>query len=108
MPPAIAAMHDSYMIRYAKTGEKRLIGVPRKLIMKHKDGSDLLVEVSLGEVPKHQQDGQCKFIAIFRPLAPQTEKVHAMKDLVYAADYTKKELKVSIKAFGNIYSHREN
>jgi two-component system sensor kinase FixL len=96
MPPAIAAMHDSYMIRYVKTGEKRLIGVPRKLIMKHKSGADIPCEVSLGEVPQHQQDGKCKFIAIFRTLSQQPEKISSLKDCEQVMNYSKKEIQVSI------------
>lgn len=49
MPADIAARHDSFIERYIETGEKRIIGIGRELEARHKDGSLIPIELSVGE-----------------------------------------------------------
>jgi PAS domain S-box-containing protein len=50
MPRKIGAEHDSYMERYARTGEKRFIGVRREATGRHKDGRPIDLEVAIAEL----------------------------------------------------------
>ena len=48
MPDTYAKVHDNYLENYRKTDTTRLIGKPRRLPIKRKDGSRIFVTVSLG------------------------------------------------------------
>ena len=64
MPESVAKHHESYLKAYLDTGITKLIGKPRALIGKHKDGSDLPLVLSLGVESK--EEGKT-FIATLRP-----------------------------------------
>lgn len=98
MPKGIAALHDGFVKKYLSTGQKSLIGVPRKMIVKHKNDSTFPITISLGEVPP-EQDSHVRFIAILRnedentlqdeekeTVTPTETK---FKDPVVALDFTK-------------------
>jgi PAS domain S-box-containing protein len=54
MPNSYGNYHSSFMKKYFQTGHKRLIGEPRKLPAKHKDGSTFSIVISLGELSEYQ------------------------------------------------------
>ena len=49
MPSPYREEHDSYVARYLRTGEKRIIGIGREVQARHKDGSIVSVHLSVGE-----------------------------------------------------------
>jgi two-component system sensor kinase FixL len=49
MPSPDRERHDTYMIKYLKTGEKRIIGRGRVVLGQRKDGSTFPMELSIGE-----------------------------------------------------------
>jgi PAS domain S-box-containing protein len=63
MPESIAKQHDRFMSNYLQTNEKRLIGKPRKFTALSKEGEELCVELSLGEIVIGSER---KYIAQFR------------------------------------------
>ena len=71
MPPAIAKMHANYVRRYFETGEKRLIGKPRKLTVVRANGSEFTASICLGEVPPASPGEPARFIARFRTEADE-------------------------------------
>jgi two-component system sensor kinase FixL len=49
MPPARGAEHDGYLLHYLTTGERRVIGLTRKLIARRADGTEFPIELNVGE-----------------------------------------------------------
>lgn len=49
MPSPDRERHDSYLERYMRTGERRIIGVGRVLTARHRDGATFPIELSVGE-----------------------------------------------------------
>jgi two-component system sensor kinase FixL len=47
MPPAYSAVHHKYVEHYHRTGERRLLGIPRILPAQTKDGNVVKAEVQL-------------------------------------------------------------
>ncbi|KAG2387211.1 hypothetical protein C9374_001543 [Naegleria lovaniensis] len=68
MPTMYAQHHDGYMMRFKKWQDKRLIGKPRRLLAKHKQGHNIPIEISLGEIPHEEgSNDNMAFVAVFRP-----------------------------------------
>lgn len=49
MPSPDRERHDSYLERYMRTGERRIIGIGRVLTARHRDGATFPIELSVGE-----------------------------------------------------------
>ena len=49
MPSPDRERHDSYLERYLRTGERRIIGIGRVLTARHRDGATFPIELSVGE-----------------------------------------------------------
>jgi PAS domain S-box-containing protein len=61
MDPKFELVHHDYMKKYEETHNKKLIGVPRKVKGRNKNGEELNLEVSLGE----SSNESYKFVASF-------------------------------------------
>ena len=80
MPSPYREQHDSYLDRYRRTGERRIIGIGRVVVGRRKDGSTFPMELSVGEA--HQTD-QPLFTGFVRDLTErqQTERrLHELQD----------------------------
>lgn len=49
MPSPDRERHDSYLVRYLQTGEKRIIGIGRVVFAQRRDGTTFPMELSIGE-----------------------------------------------------------
>lgn len=79
MPSPDRDLHDSYLERYAATGEKRIIGIGRIVVGQRSDGSTFPLELSVGEAAT---GGQTLFTGFIRDL---TQK-HATEEQVRALE----------------------
>jgi len=50
MPQPYQQQHDSYLDRYLRTGEKRIIGIGRLVVGQRRDGSTFPMELTVGEM----------------------------------------------------------
>jgi two-component system sensor kinase FixL len=50
MPSPYRAAHDSYLERYRRTGERRIIGIGRIVVGQRRDGSTFPMELAVGEM----------------------------------------------------------
>ncbi|MFT5425819.1 MAG: two-component system sensor histidine kinase/response regulator, partial [Gammaproteobacteria bacterium] len=50
MPESFAVEHDGYLHAYKETGEKKVIGIGREVVARRKDGSEVDVHLSIGEM----------------------------------------------------------
>lgn len=66
MPAPHAAKHDSYIDRYLKTGEKKIIGIGREVVALRKDGSEVPVDLTVTETTVN---GKRCFTGIMRDIS---------------------------------------
>ena len=71
MPSPDRERHDSYLQNYARTGERKIIGIGRVTTARHRDGYTFPIELSVGEA---EVDGRRIFTGFIRDL---TERQHA-------------------------------
>ncbi len=87
MPDQNKKHHDGYIRSYLKTGESKIIEVgPRRLIGRHKDGTEFPLELALAVVGKGKDMG---FIAVARDI---TEELKVETRLVEHRDWLQQEV----------------
>ena len=70
MPSSIAEHHDSYIKRFLETREAHVVGIGREVTGRHKDGSLIPLELSIGEA--ETEEGH-QFIGVLKDLRPVKE-----------------------------------
>jgi two-component system, LuxR family, sensor kinase FixL len=89
MPNPYRDEHDSYLQRYLRTGEKRIIGKGRVVVGEHKDGTTFPVELAVGEM--QTADGHF-FTGFLRDLTErqktETRLAELQSELVHMSRYT--------------------
>ena len=78
MPDPYRTAHDSYLRRYYRTGERRIIGKGRIVVGQRKDGSTFPIELAVGEM---QADGQRYFTGFIRDLTERQEAEARLQEL---------------------------
>lgn len=68
MPPFYREVHDSYIVNYLNTGDKRIIGIGREVTGERKDGSHFPMHLAVSEVRLGQRR---LFTGIVRDLTEQ-------------------------------------
>ncbi|MBI5109042.1 MAG: PAS domain S-box protein [Rhodocyclales bacterium] len=74
--PADGAHHDKHIERYRRGGEARIIGVGRQVDGRHKDGSPIAMELSVGE---YFVDGRRYFTGILRDVRDRLRVVQELE-----------------------------
>lgn len=78
MPSPDRERHDSYLERYMRTGERRIIGIGRVLTARHRDGTTFPIELSVGEA---RIDNARVFTGFMRDLTERQEAELRVHDL---------------------------
>ena len=78
MPSPYREDHDSYLQRYRKTGERKIIGIGRVVVGERKDGSTFPLELSVGEV---KTANQRFFTGFIRDLTERQESEARLQEL---------------------------
>ena len=76
MPEPYATEHDSYMTRYLRTGQKKIIGIEREAVARRKDGSVVPIELSVSEV---RLDGRRVFTGLIRDITARKASEAALR-----------------------------
>jgi two-component system sensor kinase FixL len=78
MPQPYRDAHDGYLDRYARTGEKRIIGVGRVVVGERKDGSTFPMELAVGEM---RSRGHPFFTGFLRDLSERQQTETRLQEL---------------------------
>jgi two-component system sensor kinase FixL len=78
MPSPYREGHDSYLQRYYRTGERRIIGVGRVVVGERKDGSTFPMELAVGEM---RIAGQRYFTGFVRDLTERQRTETRLQEL---------------------------
>ncbi|MBR0752391.1 PAS domain S-box protein [Bradyrhizobium jicamae] len=78
MPAPYRTEHDSYLQRYRKTGERRIIGIGRIVVGERKDGSTFPMELAVGEA---QVGTERLFTGFVRDLTERRTQERRMQEL---------------------------
>ena len=84
MPEPYRSQHDSYMARYARTGERRIIGVGREVEAQRKDGTTFPIDLSVGEFHssgEYLPGGQHGYVGIIRDLTDRKAQLREAEEL---------------------------
>lgn len=77
MPEPYHSGHDNYLSHYARTGEKKIIGVGREVVGRRKDGSTFPMYLSVGE---GEADGERIFVGIIQDLTARKAAEDALRE----------------------------
>lgn len=78
MPSPYREMHDSYLERYLRTGERRIIGIGRVVVGQRKDGTTFPMELAVGEL---NSDGRRRFTGFVRDLTERQSREKRLQEL---------------------------
>lgn len=78
MPEPWANRHDSYLAAYLATGERKVIGKTRNLIGRRKDGSEMPIELNVGEA---WMGDKRTFVGFVRDISQRMESEQRLAEL---------------------------
>jgi two-component system, LuxR family, sensor kinase FixL len=78
MPSPYRDSHDGYLERYARTGERRIIGIGRVVVGSRKDGSTFPMELAVGEM---SSGGQRYYTGFVRDLTERQKTEARLQEL---------------------------
>jgi two-component system sensor kinase FixL len=78
MPPPYRENHDGYLERYARTGERRIIGIGRLVVGQRRDGSTFPMELAVGEM---NSGGRRYYTAFIRDLTERQQTEARLQEL---------------------------
>ena len=78
MPSPYKEAHDSYLERYYRTGERRIIGTGRVVVGQRRDGSTFPMELAVGEM---RMDGIRYFTGFIRDLTERQQTEARLQEL---------------------------
>jgi two-component system, LuxR family, sensor kinase FixL len=77
MPSPFQEEHDGYLARYLTTGVRKIIGIGREVIGRHRDGTRFPVHLSVGEM---SVNGERKFTGILHDLSVRIQMEERLRE----------------------------
>jgi two-component system, LuxR family, sensor kinase FixL len=77
MPEPYAAEHNTYLAKYLRTGQKKIIGIGREVVGRRKDGSVFPMDLSVGEA---RDGGERVFVGIIRDITDRKAAELALRE----------------------------
>lgn len=77
MPEPYFSEHDTYLSNYARTSERKIIGIGREVVGKRKDGSTFPMELIVSEM---EFDGKRFFIGVVRDITARKKVEEALEE----------------------------
>ncbi|WP_372786198.1 sensor histidine kinase [Phenylobacterium sp.] len=87
MPAPHTDAHDKYVQRYLQTGERRVIGSSRQVVGRRRDGSELPMELRIGEVrigPRRYFIGVVRDLTTIRDAERRSDELHAQLTQIWS------------------------
>jgi two-component system sensor kinase FixL len=78
MPSPYREQHDTHLVRFLRTGEKRIIGIGREVLGQRKDGTIFPMELAVGEV---RAEGQRLFAGFVRDVSARQQTEQRVQEL---------------------------
>ncbi|MCK5546348.1 MAG: PAS domain S-box protein [Rhodospirillaceae bacterium] len=75
MPEPYSSAHDEYLLKYASTGKKAIIGKDREVIGRRKDGKTFPMDLAVSEL---KRDGKTFFIGVVRDITDRKKDEEAL------------------------------
>ena len=89
MPSPYREDHDSYIARYLRTGERRIIGIGRVVVGQRSDGSTFPIELAVGEMHVREQRFFTGFIRDLTERQQTEARLHELQsELVHMSRLT--------------------
>ncbi|MCA9310387.1 MAG: PAS domain S-box protein [Phycisphaerales bacterium] len=98
MPEPFRSEHDSYLLRYLKTGERRIIGIGREVLGQRHDGSTFPMELAVSEM---HLEGRRMFTGIVRDVTERRASEEKLRRLAALLDDSSDAIK-SLDLTGHI------
>ena len=98
MPSPYHEEHDGYLQHYRDTGEKRIIGIGREVVARHKDGREFPIELSVSEM---QVAGRRMFTGLVHDITQRKQVEARQVQLIRELESANEEL----KSFAYVVSH---
>jgi two-component system sensor kinase FixL len=77
MPSPFQEEHDGYLARYLTTGVRKIIGIGREVIGRHRDGTRFPIHLSVGEM---SVNGERKFTGILHDLSVRIQMEERLRE----------------------------
>lgn len=84
MPPPYKEEHDTYIANYLRTGQKKVIGIDREVIGRHKGGTIFPMELRVSEVVVGQD--RRLFIGVTRDITERRQAEEILKKAIIMKD----------------------
>jgi light-regulated signal transduction histidine kinase (bacteriophytochrome) len=98
MPSPYREAHDGYLQHYAATGEKRIIGLGREVVGRHKDGTTFPIQLAVSEM---QVGNRRMFTGLVHDISVRKQTEESQARLIRELESANEEL----KNFAYVVSH---